>query len=169
MPTPSPFTSLLDGLQGFRARVEGTQGNFRLALLASGQPVRVREVSGATLRVVCKLLVWLRDGIVAVQQDLVAIDALLAIGEVVVTLLQEIGDAVAAVPSEIGATAGVTSSLSVLGEAIDALPEHALMPTPELVAELRTVLEQLVGTDDDASTPGGSVGELLHAIESLAA
>lgn len=169
MPSSSPFTSLLDGLQRFRARVEGTEGSFRLALLASGQPERVREVSAATMRVVGKLLVWLRDGIVAVQRQLVAIDALLAMAEVAVTLLQELGDAMTAVPPDLGSVADVTSSLSTLGGALDAIPELVLLPTPELVAELRTVLEQLVGVEDDTSTQGGSVGELLQAIESLAA
>lgn len=169
MPSTSPFPALLDGLQAFHARVEGTQGNFRLALLASGQPARVREVSGSTLRVVHALLVWLRDGIDAVQRDLVTIDALLALGEVTVNLLQELGTGVTTTPPGLDGTA-LTSSLSALGQVVDAFPDASLLPTPELVAELRTVLELLVGlADTQAQAPSGALGELLQAIESLAA
>ena len=169
MTSTSPFTSLLEGLQVFHARVQGTEGNFRLALLAAGQPSLVRQVSRSTLQIVRDLLVWLRDGIEAVEKQLLPIDALLALGEVAAALLQELGHATtSALPGLGPAFADVTSSVAALGQAIESFPAPALLPTPELVAALRTVLEQLVGTTG-ATPPAGALGELLHEIEQLAA
>lgn len=169
MPSTSPFTSLLEGLEVFHARVQGAEGNFRLALLASGQPSLVREVSRSTLQIVRDLLVWLRNGIEAVQAQLVPIDALLALGEVVAALLQELGTATTSALPGLGSSfAGVTSSVAALGQAIESFPAPALLPTPELVADLRTMLEQLVGTTG-STPPAGALGELLHEIEQLAA
>lgn len=164
----TPFVALLAGLRTFRARVAGTEGQFREALVAAGQPALVREVSRSTLHVVGELLVWLRDGVLALEERIVSIDALLAIGEVTGVLLQELGGAVTTSLPGLGPTAAdVTSSLAALGQVVGAFPASALLPTPALVAELREVLEELVGTEDQGLA--GTLGELLQDIEDLAA
>jgi len=165
-PTATPtglFPSLLENLERFRDRVAGTEGNHRQALLVSGQPPMTLSVSRSVLGVVRELLVWLRDAIVLVQERLISIDALLAIGEVAAVLVRELANAFTIALPGVGATAAdVAGSLSTLATGLDAMPDPTLLPGPELLATLVGVLEELVG-----AAGGGAPGTLDHLLEDL--
>lgn len=162
------FPSLLEGLERFRDRVAGTEGNHRRALLVSGQPAVTLNVSRSVLGVVRKLLVWLRDAIVLVRERLLSIDAVLAIGEVAAALVGELGTTLTiALPGLGSSAAEVTQSISGLANAIDAMPDPALLPGPELLDELVSVLEALVGPA--SGDQPGTLDQLLQDIQSLAA
>ncbi len=163
------FPSLLDGLQTFHARVEGSDGTYRQALLVSGQSPLVVNISGSVLEVVRRILVWLRDGIVALSQRLVSIDAVVAMVEVALELLSELeGGIEIPLPGLEGATAGISDGLSVVGEFAGNVPQIGLLPGPEVVADLQTVLEQLVGVAEGEGLPG-ALDQLLSDIDGLAA
>jgi hypothetical protein len=168
-PSTMPFPALLQGLRSFRAHVGSREDELRKALVLPGQPALARDTSLAVLGVVRDLLVWLRDGIVRLQDRLVSIDALLAVAEVVTVLLQELGGALAtSVPSLASATTEVTDTLSTLGAALDGLPDLAVLPEPRLVTDLRLVLELLVGAAEGEPATG-SLDQLLTEIQGLGA
>jgi hypothetical protein len=167
--TTTLFPLLVEGLESFRDRVSGSEGNHRRALLVSGQPAVVLSISRSVLGVVRELLVWLRDAIVLVRERLLAIDAVLAIAEVANVLMRDLGTAFTiALPSLGSAATDVTSSVSALATTIDALPDPALLPAPELLAELLATLEELVGPAEGGGEPG-TLDRLLQDIQTLAA
>lgn len=166
--TTAVFPTLLAGLESFRNRVAGSEGDYRQALLVSGQSTLVLDISGSMLRVVRGLLRWLRDAIVMLEQRLVSIDALIAIGEVTVVLLAELGGSLSASVPGLDSMDDVAESLKSLAAAAEALPDSSLLPGPELVLELRSVLEQLVGAPASDGS-GGALDQLLQQIEGLVA
>lgn len=166
--TATLFPSLLEGLERFRDRVAGTEGHHRRALLVSGQPAIMRATSRSVLGVVRQLLVWLRDAIALVSERLLTIDAVLAVGEVAAAFVRELGTAfTVALPGLGSSAADVAQSVSALTAAIDVFPDSSGFPTPELLAELLSVLEALVGPASGGEA--GTLDQLLQDIQSLAA
>lgn len=167
--TATLFPSLLEGLERFRDRVSGSEGSHRRALLVAGQPAAVLSVSRSVLGVVRELLVWLRNAIALVAQQLLAIDAVLAVAEVATVLVHELGAAFTiALPGIGSATAEMTSSVSALATTIGSMPDPTLLPGPELLAGLLAVLEELVGPAAGGGEPGTLI-RLLEDIQTLAA
>jgi len=162
------FPALVASLEQFRDRVADTPENIhRVALLAPGQPGTIVGVAIEILRVIRGLLVWLRDGLTALSRRLVSIDALLAVSDTLGALLEGIGDvldpSVVSIPvaglAEIQGS--ITGALGEVGSLLASAPLTELLPSPEDLAALETVLEDLVGSaDGDPAT--GALDELLH-------
>ncbi|MCH9686076.1 MAG: hypothetical protein K0V04_31880 [Deltaproteobacteria bacterium] len=167
--TTGLFPSVLEGLETFRDRISGAEGTYRQAMLVSGQSTLVIEIGTSVLRVVRNILAWLRDGIVSLQQRLLSIDAVIAMVEVAVELLADLdGGLDIPLPGLQQTTDGLNAGIAAVGTAAQNFPDTSLLPGPETVADLRTVLEQLVGVADEQGSIG-AVDQLLTEIGQLAA
>lgn len=166
--TSTLFPSLLEALERFSDRVAGSEGSHRRALLVSGQPAITLSVSQSVLGVVRELLTWLRNAIALVNGRLLAIDAVLAVGEVAAALVRELSSPLTIPLPNIGSKAAeVAQGISALAAATDAMPDPVSMPDPDLLAELLDVLVVLVGPEDGDQP--GTLDQLLQDIQSLAA
>lgn len=153
----------------------GHEGSYRVALLAPGQSRAVVQIARDILAVVQRLLVWLRDGMEGLAEQMVTIDALLAVVESVGALVGALATALgpsSAAPPVAGlseAHGGVTGSLGALGSLLATAPPTELLPSPEMLAELEDVLRELVGPADQDHPNADALGQLMTQLQQLAA
>ena len=163
----SLFPTVISGLERFRDRVAGTEGSYRVALLAPGQASAVLSIATDILDLVYDLLGRLRDGLADFSQRLVSIDAIVAMVETIGSLLEGVGEVLdpstlpLPIPGLAEAQAGAANGFGEVGALLANAPAVELLPGPETFSALEDVLRDLVGPADEEHPEADALGQLL--------
>lgn len=160
----SPFESLSEGVAGFRARVEGREGDFRARLIAiPSHPSTGLTTIRTVLDVISRTLALLSEVVPSISAHLAQADALQAILDSVGAMVATLGGALnrnwpigLAPAGEAGAS--LESIDTILGQATFEVPVN--VPSPESLRVIDDDIRELLGTPESP----GALSTLIAAL-----
>lgn len=158
------FGALRTGIERFRSRVEGSDGDYRRDLVEMPvRPETLPEVIRVVLETLAGALDTLGDAIDAIAKHLGSADALLAALETLGKAAKTLGEACDRPwPEGLARAREASGALRQLGDALSSseLELPAVIPRPETLSAIRAEIAHLLGTE---SAPGS----LRRLIEEL--
>ncbi len=165
------FPALLDGITSFRARIEGSEGDYRSRIVAlAGQSGVVPDAVTAVLQTLGDLLAWLHQAIDNIDEFIIQADAALSLLQTFAVGLSALGQALAGPwPNGLAAAVPVADELGGVSGALDEFATvelPSIIPRPSTLTAIQSQTRALLGArvDPEADPALGSLDELLQSL-----